>query len=136
MKNPFSKEAEKAAERIETLEAHIIQQNGMLQGKNREIDDMKAQLETQAQRLVDALERDSDHLVSVNTELENQLKAAQAALKQQFEKDQHTIRTLRDNNQQLQAQLDRAHRSRDNNKAAVMRMKRQRDRLKATQSTS
>lgn len=125
MKKLFSK-SEAAAEKIDALEIHVHQLRGMLQGKDREIEDLKAELNVQGKRLVDAQTHQQQSSKDVSTEL-----------KQQLADNRTTISELNAKNLRLEQQLAKAVRARDNNKASVERMKKQRNRLRAAlESTS
>ena len=120
MKNPFSKSAEEAAEKIDALEIHVHQLTGMLQGKAGEIEDLKAELTAQSKRLAAAQTDQHQSSKDISTELQ-----------QELAENRTTINELSAKNVRLEQQLAKAVRSRDNNKASVERMKKQRNRLRA-----
>jgi len=120
MKKLFSKSAEATAEKIDALEIELARERAINQFKAREIDDLKAALSAQGKRLVNAQGRQSDSLAEVNAEL-----------KQQLAENRTLISELNAKHLRLEQQLAKAVRSRDNNKASVERMKKQRNRLRA-----
>jgi len=120
MKKLFSKNAETAAEKIDQLDIHVHQLKGMLQGKDQEIEQLKAELNAQGKRLAETQTDQREPSAHVHAECQ-----------QQLINHQSTIEQLRAENLRLTQQLAKAVRSRDNNKASVERMKKQRNRLRA-----